>query len=188
MPQCLVLEIDFIENFGIRHENGFCSRFFCFSCHLKFCNCFSPFITLPVYFSVSFDFNHKPFRKRIDYRSSNTMESSRNLVSSASEFSACMKNCVYYFDCRFFHFFMHVDRHSAPIVCYGYGIVSVYGYFYAAAVSGQGLIYAVVHYFIHQMVKPSFSSGSYIHARPFSYRLQTFQNLYLFSVIFLCNF
>src|SRR6056297_3872698 len=102
------------------------------------------------------------------------MESSRNLISSASKFSTFVKNSMYYFNGRLFHFFMHVDRHSTPIVYYSYGIVSVYGYFYAAAVSGQCLVYAVVHYFVNQMVKTSFSSGSYIHSRSFSYRLQTF--------------
>jgi hypothetical protein len=71
---------------------------------------------------------------------------------------------------------MEIDRDTAAIVDYSYGIINVDRYINAAAIAGQCLIDGVVDNFINQVVKPVLTCRPNVHSRSQANRLQTLEH------------
>ena len=98
---------------------------------MNFCTCFiyitfpdnlkrithmPSFITLFIYFTIHKDFYFKPIRKCIYNRSSNSMQTTGNLISPTAEFTTGMKNSKYNFYSRNTCFMVDPYRNSTSVI------------------------------------------------------------------------
>ena len=143
------------------------------------------FISLFVHFSILTYFYLKPVRESIYNRCTHTMKSAGNLVSSTAEFSACMENGKYHFNCRNSCFMVDTYRYTSSVISDSNGIISIYTYINSITKSCQSFINRIVNNFIDKVMKTTAGSGSYIHTGTLSDSLETFQNLNLVSAIFM---
>ena len=77
----------------------------------------------------------------------------------------------YHFQRTFLFFLVHVRRNSASVIQHTNAVVFQNTYKYISAVTGQGLVYTVVDYFINQMVKAFGPYISNIHGRALAHCL-----------------
>ena len=145
---------------------------------------FSALIALSVYFSVPADFHLKPFGKSVDDRCAYAVQTAGYLVSAAAELAARMKDGKYNLHRRKSRFLLDIHRDSAAVIHDRDGIIRIHRNLYRITETGQRLVHCIIHNLIDQMMESSERRAADIHARPLSYRLQTFQNLYLICIIF----
>ena len=72
---------------------------------------------------------------------------------------------------------MNTHRYSPAVVDHGHAVVIVDDDINLAAVTRHGLIDAVVHDLVNQVVQSGNVNVSNIHGRPFTDRFQAFENL-----------
>ena len=74
------VKLNTFKYLGVCKKINSCASSFGFPDDFEFRTFFSPFITLPVYFSIPADFRRHPFRKCINYRYAYAVQSARYLV------------------------------------------------------------------------------------------------------------
>ena len=83
---------------------------------------------------------------------------------------------------------MHAGRDASAIILYADGVVFQDLYVDIRTETGHGLVYTVIYYLVHQVMKAPFSNVSNVHGGALSYGLQAFQNLNATGGILLfCN-
>ena len=115
-------------------------------------SCNSPLKGNIVYFPVTTHFYIHVFAKSINYRYTNTVKSTRYLVAITAKFSAGMKNSKNNLN-SWLTSFMNIYRNTTTIIYYSYTIILMNSNFDIIAISSQGFIDRVIHYFIYQMMK-----------------------------------
>ena len=90
----------------------------------------------------------------------------------------------YQLDARHLLLRMDVYGHAAPVVGDLERAVRMHGHLDEPAVPGQGLVHAVVHDFVGEMIRPR---GVGVHARPAADGLQTAQHLDVGSAVSLAH-
>ena len=133
----------------------------------------------------NFDFEF--FGKRIYDGRADTVQTARDLISAAAEFSARVQNCKYNLNRRYAFLGVNTDRNTTAVIGYRYGIVGIYVDLDFGTVAGKRLIYGVVHNFINKMVQTCRRSRPDIHSGTFSNCFKSFKNLNLTRVIFCFN-
>ena len=113
------------------------------------------------------------------------MKTTGYLVSSTAEFTTCMENGKYYFDCRNTCLFIDSYRNATTVINNSDRIIRINCYFYFCTKSSQCFIYSIVNYLIYKMMKTSGRSRTNIHSRSFSYSFKSFKNLNLISSVFI---
>ena len=115
------------------------------------------------------------------------MKAAGYLISAVAEFTAGMEDGKYNFHGRKTCLFLDVYRNTAAVIHDCDGIVLVNGHIDGITISRQCFIYRIIYNLIHQMMETSGRCAAYIHARPLSNRLKSFQNLNLICSVLLSH-
>ena len=141
------------EHFGVGLESDPCSRDIgiadyghrlnnCASCKFHAMN-----------FAVLVNLNLKPFRKSINNRSANAVKTSGNLVSSAAELAACVKNGENYFKSAFAGLLLNVNGNASAVIRNADYIALFDINLNVGAVSCKSLIDRVINNFINKVMQ-----------------------------------
>jgi len=109
------------------------------------------------------------------------MQSTGNFIGMIIKFSAGMKLCHDHFQSRHFFFLVDTDRNPPTIIDNTDTVIRVNSHLNQVAKSGHGFIDAVIHNFVHQMVKSGNIDISNIHGRSLTNGFQSFQ---YFNIVF----
>ena len=151
------------EDFGIRMESDNSTRIGGFPDHGNVSLRLSLGIFLHEDFAFPVNLGPEIVRKGVHAGYTHSVKTSGNLVAVLAELSSGMKHRQDHFKGRTLFLFMHSCRNTSSVIPYGNGIVPVYSDFYIGAVSGQCLVYTVVHHFIYQMVQTALSYVADVH-------------------------
>ena len=134
----------------------------------------SPLIFVLIKKTAAANADGHSFRKSIDHRRSDAVQSSAGLICIIIKFSACMERrkddtlCAH-------AFFMHTDRDSSSVVLHGAGSVLFQRHSDRRAETGEVLIHGVIHDLVDQMVESSCGHASDIHAGSCADSFKSFQ-------------
>ena len=112
------------------------------------------------------------------------MEAAGNGIAVAAEFAARVEHREDDFHGGLARL-MHIRGDAAAVVRDGAAPVLIDGHFDVRAVSGQRLVDAVVHHFVHQMMKAPGRCGADVHPRTEAHRFQSFQHADIFRAVIL---
>ncbi|VVB71778.1 Uncharacterised protein [uncultured archaeon] len=144
------------------------------------------FVPLPVNPPVPSDLHLQPLGEGVDYRDSHAMQSARDAVRFVVELASSMQDSHHDLQGRPVELRMIVYGDASTVIRHGDAAVLVERHFDLFAVATQGLIHAVVHYFIDQVVQPQGIRTADIHGRPAPDCLKAFKNLDLAGIIARC--
>ena len=134
-------------------------------------------VCLAIDVPVSVDLGDELFRKRVDARYADTVQTARNLVAVLVEFTAGVQDREHDFESRLALFFVHVGGDTTTVVLDGNRSVLVYCDFYIRTESCKGLVDRVVDHLVYQMVETLFADVADVHCGTFAHGLQTFEDL-----------
>ena len=109
------------------------------------------------------------------------MQSAGNLVRMIVELAAGMQFGHNDLDGRYFFFFVNPHRNAPSVIDHTDAVVIMNGDVDLAAITCHGLVDAVVHNLVDQMMQAGDIHVSNVHSRPFADRFQAFQ---YFNVVF----
>ena len=135
-------------------------------------------VGLAVYLAVAAHFHLELCGEGVHARHAHAVQSARHLVAVLREFTARVQHGEHHLQSRFALFLVKIDRDTPPVVLHGDGVVFVYRDLYVGTVTGQCLVYRVVHYFVYQMVQTPHADVADVHGRTFAHCLQSFKHLY----------
>ena len=119
-----------------------------------------------MYKSVTANLNIQICGQGIYNGRTNAMKSTACLISRVVKFTACMEGGKYKTLCGY-PFRMHIHRYSASIIGDRTGTVFLQSHLNIRAVTGQMLIYRIVHNLIDQVVQTFPGYASDVHSRTF---------------------
>ena len=135
-------------------------------------------------FAILININSKFFRECVYTGYTNTMKTSRNLVTFTAKFSACMQLCQNDFNCTFAFFWNDASWDTTTIIDNRARAVCIDDNINLSAVASQCFINRVVHNFLNKVMESVSISRADIHARTLTNRFKPFQNLNFTGVIF----
>ena len=148
----------------------------------KFYHRMSLCIAVMIHISALADFHIHIGGKCIDYRRSDTMQSSTRLVRIVVKFSSCVQCRKYNAGSRY-SLCMHADRNTTSVIFHRTGTICLKGHPYFITGTRQMLIYRIIDNLIDQMIE-SFGRGtSDIHSRTFPDCFKSFQYRYTACII-----
>ena len=165
MKECFKFEDCFFEDVCIRLEGYACTCLVCCAYYLERASCHTAVESDFMDFAVCVDFNFNPLGKSINNRSTNAVETARNLITVTAELTAGMENCINYFDSRQACLWLNANRNASAVVRYCDGVVAVDFYFDMVAVAGKRFVDCVVDDFIYEMMEASDRSCTDVHTR-----------------------
>ena len=62
------------------------------------------------------NFNFEPRRQRVYYRGAHAVQTARDLIAAAAEFTARVQNCENNADCRYSLLRMNTNGYAAPVI------------------------------------------------------------------------
>ena len=110
---------------------------------------FKPYIILP---TISFYSYLHPFTKCINNRSTYSMKSTRNLISTFSKLTTGMQNSIYNLRSRYTTL-MHSNRNTSTLITNTNRTITMNNYFNIIAITIYNLIHAIINYFPHKMMQ-----------------------------------
>ena len=135
----------------------------------------TPLVMIVMYAAVPADFDIQVCRKGIDNRGTHTVETAAGLVYRIVEFASCVQSREYQ-TLRGYALGVHVHGNTTAIVRHSTGSVLLQIYTDFRTEARQMFVHGIVHNLIDQMVQALAGHAANIHAGPFTYRLQSFQN------------
>ena len=126
----------------------------------------SAFVFLLPEITVAFNLDDTPFRKEVDHRHADPVQTARCLIGTLTELPAEFQNCHHPFQGRLFQVGVDLDGDPAAVVFDGNRTVAVDRYRNRVGESGQRLINRIVNDFGNQVVKPAGSGIADVHSRP----------------------
>src|SRR5918998_3010676 len=135
------------------------------------------FVALGPQVALAPDLELEPLRQGVDHRSSHTVQPAGDLVALTVELPAGVQRGKDDLGGRPVVLLHLADRHPAPVVGDGDGVVLVNDHDYLRAVPGERLVYGVVDDLPHEVVQPPRTRSADVHARPPLDGLETLQNL-----------
>ncbi len=135
--------------------------------------------------TVAPDFQLQQMTQRVDAGDADAMESARNFVGRAVEFSARVQHGHHDLSCgQTLAINIHLtNRNAAAIVHDRDGVIDVNGYVDAISESGQGLIDGVVDNFVDKVMQSHLASRSDIHCRTLAHGFHPAEDLDGFSSV-----
>ena len=121
--------------------------------------------------------------ERVHDRHADAVQSARHLVGVLVEFATRVQHRHRELDAGNFFGGMDVDRNSAAVIDDGDRIVGVDRHVDHRRMARQRFVDRVVDYFVNQVVETSRGRRADVHAGTFANCLETFENLYLTSVV-----
>ena len=115
------------------------------------------------------------------------MQTARNLVAAAAEFTAGVQNGQNNGQGGDTHFVVNCNGDSSSVITDGNDIVGMYFNLDMSTEAGECLVDGVIDNLVNQVVKSSRTCRADIHTGPFTNGLKTFKNLYLVCAVFLGN-
>ena len=159
---------------------------FAYDLHLEIGN--SSGVPLVVDLTVPSDLHIQVFREGIHHTDPHTMEASGYLVAVLVELAACVEDGHHDLKGGLAMLRVNVHRDPPAIVPDRDTVVLVDRDDDPVAVSGHGLVDAVVYHFVDEMMKAPFVGAPDVHTGSFPYCLEPFQNLdFVRTVAFICH-
>ena len=134
------------------------------------------FITLTPALAVAAHGDFQPAGKSVHAGDAHAVQTARNLVGVVVELAASVQFGHDHLHGGNAQLGMNIHGNTAAVVAHGNAVVHVQDDFYPVAVAGHGLVYGVVHHFVHEMMETTDVRAAYIHGRALADRGQTFQN------------
>ena len=154
----------------------------------EFFLCFALFEGNGIYLSVAAVSCLQTVGKRVHDACAHAVQTAGDTVTAAAEFAAGMKNGEYDFKCRLCNGGVDPGGNAAPVVLDLAASVRAQPHGDIFAVSGKSFVDRVVYYLAYKMMKPLYACRTDIHTRPFAYRFQPFEHLYLSVAVILIGF
>ena len=132
---------------------------------------------------VPVDLDRQPLGQGVDHAGAHAVEAAGDLVASAAEFAAGVKDGVHHLQGGLAGLGLDVHGDAPSVVHHGDGVSLVDLHQDIGAVAGQGLVDGVVHDLVDQVVEAGGGGGADIHARPLPDGLQALQHLDLRRVV-----
>ena len=148
----------------------------------KFYHRMSLCIAVMIHISALADFHIHIGGKCIDYRRSDTMQSSTRLVRIVVKFSSCVQCRKYNAGSRY-SLCMHADRNTTSVIFHRTGAICLKGHPYFITGTCQMLIHGIVDNLINQVVESFGRCTSDIHSRTFPDRFKPLQYRYTACII-----
>ena len=148
----------------------------------KFYHRMSLCIAVMIHISALADFHIHIGGKGIDYRRSDTMQSSTRLVRIVVKFSSCVQCRKYNAGSRY-SLCMHADRNTTSVIFHRTGAICLKGHPYFITGTCQMLIHGIVDNLINQVVESFGRCTSDIHSRTFPDRFKPLQYRYTACII-----
>ena len=146
----------------------------------------APFVGLGPDAIVPLDLEVQPLGKRVDNGHADAVQTSGHLIGLLVELAAGMENGQDDLGRRPVLLLVPPDRDAAAIVDDRDGVVDVYLDVDLGAVSGQGLVDAVVDNFVDQMVQALGAYAADIHGRPLANGLESLQYFDTVGCVLFC--
>lgn len=147
------------------------------------------FKTLEVYLLAVIYSKLKPLGKCIYNRRTNAVQTARNLISAAAEFTACVQYRIY--DCSGTYLLLGVNtrRNTTSVIRNLYNVTGEYLYVNFCTIACECLVNSIIDYLVYKVVQTALTSRTDIHTGSFSYCLKTLKYLDIIcsvSVLNLC--
>ena len=126
----------------------------------------------------------QPFRQSVDHRGTHAVEAARDLVAAAAELTARVEDGIDHLGGGDALLGVDTAGDTAAVINDGDAVALVDDDLDLVAVPRQGLVDGVIHDLIDQMVESADGGGTDVHTRALAHRLQAFQHLYLFFVVY----
>ncbi len=134
-------------------------------------------IALTVDLAAAVDLGDQKRRQCIDARYAHAVQTARYLVAALVELTAGMQHRQDDLQSRLALLLVEVGRDASAVVLDRYRIVFVYGNVYVGTVTGQRLVYGVVHDLVYEMVQTLLADIADIHGGAFANGFQALQHL-----------
>jgi hypothetical protein len=118
--------------------------------------------------AIPSDFDFEGFRNGINAFRADAVETTGNLISALTEFTAGVEVCHDEFEGRDLVFGMDIDGDTAAIVLDGTGAIEVEGDGNIFAMTGEGFIDGIIDDFENAMMKAAFESIADVHIGAFT--------------------
>ena len=123
------------------------------------------------------DFRHQEVAEGVYAGDAHAVQAARHLVAVFVELAAGVQHGKHHLEGAPVLFLMHAGGDAAAVVLHADGVVREYLYVHVRAEAGHGLVYTVVHHFVHQVMQASFAYIADIHGGTLPNCLKAFQNL-----------
>ncbi|MNV67408.1 hypothetical protein D3C71_1602110 [compost metagenome] len=141
------------------------------------------FIFLAVYLTLELNGSRQVLGQRVNNRNAYTVETAGYFITFAAEFAAGMQHRKHNLKSGAFGFFLFTDRNTTAVIDDRYAVVLMDNDINFVAITGQGLVNAVVDDFPHQVMQAAGAGGADIHTGPLAHRFKAFQHLNLVLVV-----
>ena len=126
----------------------------------------------------------QPFRQSVHDRRAHAVETARDLVAAAAEFSARVEDGINHLGGRNTLLGVDTARDASAVVNDGDAIALVDDDLDLVTVPRQSLVDGVIHDLIDQVMQAADGGGTDVHTGALTHRLQALQHLYLFFVVY----
>ena len=133
------------------------------------------------------DFDLQPLGQGIDYRCTNPVQTAGNLVSAATEFSACVQDGKDNGDSRNAQFWLDAYRDASTVILDADDVARQQVHQNLGTMTCKDLVDCIVHNLIHQMMQTLWSGGTDVHTGTLAHRVQSLQDLNITGIILLCH-
>ena len=142
------------------------------------------FVALLEHLAVLLDLEVEPFREGVHHGHADAVKPPGDLVHIAVELAACMEHGQGHLGRGPLLDAVHLRGDAPAVVDHRDAVVHVDDHVDVLAESGHGLIHAVVHDLVDEVMKPDAPGAADIHGRPLAHGLKTFEHLYAVCSIF----
>ena len=144
----------------------------------------TPFKPLGVMLTVHRIVQLQPLGQGIDHRRAHAVETARDLVAAAAELTAGVENGIDHLGGGDALLGVDTAGDASAVVDDGNAVALVDDDLDLVAVPRQSLVDGVIHDLIDQVMQTADGGGTDVHTGTLTHRLQAFQHLYLFFVVY----
>ena len=141
------------------------------------------FVRLLPHLAIAPDFQIEPVGKRVDHRNADAVQSARNFVSVAIEFSARVQHGEDDFGGGLLLGGVHIDGNAAAIVGDGDAVIVVHDDVDLIAVARHRFVDGIVDHFPDEVVQAKLAGRADVHCRALANRFEASENFDRSSVV-----
>ena len=129
----------------------------------------------------------QPLAQRVHHRDAHPVQPCAHLVPCVlpAELAARVQDGEHRLERRAARLLVQVARDPAPVVLHGHPAVGVQLHLDRRRVPRKRLVHRVIHDLVDEVVQPTGTCRSYVHARPLAHRLETLEHGDLLSTVIL---
>ena len=138
---------------------------------------FAAFESNLVFFAVTTHANLGTQRQSVNDGNTNAVKTTGNLVTTAAEFAAGMKDGKNNLDGRDLLFLMLLNRDATTVVDDRDRVVGMNEHLDMVAITSEGFVNRVIDYLVNQVMKATWAGSTNVHARALANGVKAFEDL-----------